>query len=110
MYRQKRRHDFYDNHFKVTAVKLGALPGVQAQDVAAVLEVHPVMLYRWKKEYREGKFMSESKQGQIDTALRRELKRLQSIEKAHVRLKQEHSLLKKSIQYCSERKRKSSSS
>jgi transposase-like protein len=47
---RKTKYDFYDDWFKATAVELGALPGVQAQDVAEVLDIHPIMLYRWKKE------------------------------------------------------------
>ena len=48
---RKTKYDFYDDWFKATAVELGALPGVQAQDVAEVLDIHPIMLYRWKKEF-----------------------------------------------------------
>ena len=45
----------YSNEFKVTAVKLASHPDIETQDVAAVLHIHPFMLSRWKKEYREGK-------------------------------------------------------
>ena len=48
--------------------------------------------------------------GTLDSEMRRELKRLRKVEKAHETLKMEHELLKKSIQYCSDRKKKSSSS
>ena len=34
---------------------LASLPGTRIQDVAKVLDIHPFMLSRWKKEYREGK-------------------------------------------------------
>jgi len=49
---RKTKYDYYDDEFKATAVELGTLPGVQAQDVALVLDIHPVMLYRWKKKHR----------------------------------------------------------
>ena len=107
---RKNKYNFYDDQFKATAVKLGALPGVQSKDVAEVLDIHPVMLYRWKKEYREGEIMEKSKKGSLDTAAAKELKRLKKIEKDFERLQMEHSLLKKSIQYCSELKKKSSPS
>jgi len=42
---RKTKYDFYDDWFKATAVELGALPGVHAQDVANVLDIHPIMLY-----------------------------------------------------------------
>ena len=107
---RKTKYDFYDDWFKATAVELGALPGVQAQDVADVLDIHPIMLYRWKKEYRDGDIMKKPEKGTLDSEMRRELKRLKKVEKAHEMLKQEHELLKKSIQYCSDRKKRSSSS
>jgi transposase-like protein len=107
---RKTKYDFYDDWFKATAVELGALPGVQAQDVAEVLDIHPIMLYRWKKECRDGDIMKRPEKGTLDSEMRRELKRLKKVEKAHETLKMEHELLKKSIQYCSDRKKKSSSS
>jgi transposase len=107
---RKTKYDYYDDGFKATAVELGALPGVQAQDVAAVLDIHPVMLYRWKKEYRDGDIMKKSDKGMLDTETKRELKRLKQVEKAHETLKQEHELLKKSIQFSLDRKKKSSRS
>ena len=107
---RKTKYDFYDDWFKATAVELGALPGVQAQDVAKVLDIHPIMLYRWKKEYRDGDIMKKAEKGTLDSEMRRELKRLKKVEKAHESLKMEHELLKKSIQYCSDRKKKSSRS
>ncbi|VAW51199.1 hypothetical protein MNBD_GAMMA05-1053 [hydrothermal vent metagenome] len=54
---RKTKYEFYGDHFKATAVELGALPGVKAIDVAKVLDIHPIMLYRWKKEYRDGSIM-----------------------------------------------------
>ena len=107
---RKPKYDYYDDSFKATAVKLGALPGVQAQDVAAVLDIHPVMLYRWKKEYRDGDIMKKLDKGMLDSEAQRELKRLKQVEKAHETLKQEHELLKKSIQFSLAQKKKSSRS
>ena len=105
---RKTKYDYYDDWFKATAVELGALPGIQAKDVAEVLDIHPIMLYRWKKEYREGDIMKKPVKGTLDTETRRELKRLKKIEKAHETLQMEHELLKKSIRYCSDRNKRSS--
>jgi len=107
---RKKVYSSYDDRFKATAVELGALPGVHAKDVAEILDIHPIMLYRWKKEYREGEIMKNSDKGTLDTEEKRELKRLRKIEKAHEELKAEHDLLKKSIQFCSDRKKKSTNS
>ena len=105
---RKKQYDFYGDEFKATAVALGALPGVQSQSVAEVLDIHPVMLYRWKKELREGKIVASSKTNVLDSETKRELARLRRKERALEALKQEHELLKKSIQYSLARKKKSS--
>ena len=105
---RKKQYDYYDDDFKATAVSLGTLPGVQAQTVAGVLDIHPVMLYRWKQEVREGKIATQGKKGTLDTEMKRELARLKRVEREHERLKQEDELLKKSIQYSLAQKKKSS--
>lgn len=107
---RKTNYDFYDDSFKATAVALAALPRTYAADVAEVLDIHPVMLYRWKKEYRDGIIMNKAKKVTLDASTAKELKRLQVIEKEHETLKMKHDLLKKSIQYCSDLKKKSSPS
>ena len=44
----------YSERFKSTAVALSQLPGVDVQDVADSLCIHPFMLSRWRKQAREG--------------------------------------------------------
>jgi len=44
----------YSREFKLTAVRLSQQPGLQVQAVAAALDIHPFMLSKWKKDYREG--------------------------------------------------------
>ena len=100
----------YSVEFKLTAVKLSAMPGVQVQTVAAALDVHPFMLSRWRKEAREGLLRGRSKRVEVDARRGREIKRLQVLEREHAILKTEHELLKKAIRFSSARRRKSSSS
>lgn len=107
---RKTKYDFYGDQFKATAVELGALPGVKATDVAKILDIHPIMLYRWKKEYRDGGIMKKQDKGTLETQEKSELKRLRKMEKEHKELLIKHDLLKKSIQYCSDQKKRSSSS
>lgn len=107
---RKTKYDSYDDRFKATAVELGALPGVKAIDVAQILDIHPIMLYRWKKEYRDGLIMKRKAKGTLETEEKAELKRLRAMEKKHKELLMKHDLLKKSIQFCSDLKKKSSSS
>ena len=45
----------YGLEFKLKAVKLSQLKGVEVQAVADALEIHPFMLSRWKKDWREGR-------------------------------------------------------
>jgi len=99
----------YSNEFKVTAVRLSHLPGVQVKDVAEELDIHPFMLSRWRKEYREGKLEAKVKKA-LDPKTAAELKRLKKLERDYARLKEEHEILKKAIRFCSERKAKSSRS
>jgi transposase len=40
----------YSTEFKLTAVKLSHMPGVEVQTVANALDIHPFMLSRWRKE------------------------------------------------------------
>lgn len=103
---RKTKYDYYDDRFKITAVELGALPGARAKDVAQILDIHPIMLYRWKKEIRDGDIVKINTKGTLDTETSRELKRLRKIEKAYEKLEMQHELLKKNIQYCSNQKKK----
>ncbi len=51
---KKRNYDRYTLEFKQQAVKLANHPKVIAKDIAESLGIHPVMLYRWQMEYRNG--------------------------------------------------------
>ena len=44
----------YTLEFKIQAVRLANHPEIQTQDVAKALDIHPFMLSKWKKDYREG--------------------------------------------------------
>jgi len=98
----------YGQQFKATAVKLSHLPGVQVQDVAEALDIHPFMLSRWRKEYREGLIVDKDKVDLENSVIATELRRLRQLEKEHAILKEEHALLKKAIRFCSELRQKSS--
>ncbi|MBI3062860.1 MAG: transposase [Deltaproteobacteria bacterium] len=100
----------YSNEFKVTAVRLSGMPGVQVQTVAAALDIHPFMLSRWRKEVRDGVLNGSAKRRVVESRPAREIKRLQALEREHAMLKEEHELLKKAIRFSSERRRRSSRS
>jgi len=89
---------------------LTEIPGVYATHVAEALDIHEVMLYRWRMEMRRGQIMSKKKNIQIDPEMKAELKRLRKLEKDHKLLQEEHGLLKKAIQFSLAQKGKSSNS
>lgn len=102
----------YSDEFKVTAVKLASLPGAFIQDVARVLDIHPFMLSRWKKEYREGKIKGSGhpdigKLAKMEEKVT-ELKRIRELEATLKKAQIENDLLKKVTQFNLERRRKSS--
>jgi transposase len=98
----------YSDRFKATAVKLSRLRGVAVQEVAESLYIHPFMLSRWRKQAREGKIVTKGIEIEKDVAA--ELKALRKVKRDYERLKIEHDLLKKAIEFTSKRKAMSSRS
>ena len=102
-YTKPRRTWHYLNEFKVKAVQLSLLEDVQVKDVAATLDIHPFMLSRWRKEYREGKLVADKRQKVIPMANdKKELNKIKQLEKEIAQLKQENDLLKKWQRYLAE--------
>ena len=104
----------YSSEFKVTAVRLASHPGIQTREVAAALNIHPFMLSRWKKEYREGKLKGSAhpnlKEIQGMEAAVSEHQRIRELEAALKKARIENELLKKAIQFNLERSARSSRS
>ena len=123
----------YSNEFKIQAVKLANHPDIQTQDVAHALDIHPFMLSKWKKDFREGrlkpangaglslpKVLLTPKQDPGKRKLERQMKQLQEkvdaraearkLERKLAALQLEHELLKKVIRFNIERRRRSSNS
>ena len=93
----------YDDQFKVEAVDLALQPGVQTQEVAARLGIHPFMLSRWKKEYREGRFMAKPpKDSDVEAAeLRRQIRQLK---RDNRKLDEENEILKEARRFFGQRR------
>ena len=123
----------YTVEFKIQAVRLSLHPEIQTQDVARALDIHPFMLSKWKKDYREGKLnpveaaglslpkvLQPPKRDPEKQALRRHVKQLEAkveartavraLERKLAALEVEHDLLKKAIRFNIERRRRNSSS
>ena len=58
----------YTIEFKIQAVRLSLHPEIETQDVAHALDIHPFMLSKWKKDYREGVTRAEAGPGEASTA------------------------------------------
>jgi transposase len=101
--RGPRKISRYTAEFKVKAVKLSDISGVLIQEVADALDIHPFMLSRWRKEYREGRL--KARVGVMPELRQvKELKELSSLKREYALLLEEHELLKKAIRFCSARR------
>ncbi len=79
--------------------------------VAEALEIYPFMLSRWRKEARHGVLRGRTSIAKAVKAPRaREVKRFQTLQRAHALLQEEHALLNKLIRFTSPRKATSSRS
>jgi len=124
----------YTLEFKIQAVRLSNHPEIQTQDVAKALDIHPFMLSKWKKDYRDGRLRPAAEAAGLSLpkalrvpkadpekrALRKQVKQLQAkvdarrevrvLERKLAALEVEHDLLKKAIRFNIERRRRNSSS
>ncbi len=100
-----RKVQRYSLEFKLKAVKLSQLKGVEVQAVADALEIHPFMLSRWRKEARDGVLRGRvSVPKAVKAPSAHAIKRFQALQRAHALLQEEHALLKKLIRFTSARK------
>jgi len=70
---------------------------VQVQDVAAALNIHPFMLSRWKREYRDGKLSVTAEVLSLPVKTARQQGRLRRLEREMGGLKAELDLLKRAV-------------
>ena len=77
----RKHYNAYDDNFKATAVALSEIPGVLVMHVAEALDIHEVMLQRWRMEMRRGEIMAKKKDINTDPGVRAELKRLRTLER-----------------------------
>ncbi len=107
----------YSVEFKVKVVRLTNELDVKAIDIANVLNLHPMMIYRWRQEYREGKFVEvpsrrismtkEPEPSKSKTDKDDEIKRLK---KELAKAKKENEFLKKWDRYLKDQKKNDSDS
>ena len=64
-YNNSRKTWEYSQDFKAKAVELTLLEGIRVKDVAATLDIHPMMLSRWRKHHGEGSIVSNKRKNVI---------------------------------------------
>ncbi len=97
----------YEDEFKIRAVEMSYQEGIQSQQVAEGLGIHPFMLSRWRKEYREGQIKSDGRKRvsvmkNPKTPSAAELNEMARLKRENERLKKENILLKKWQRYLAE--------
>jgi len=97
----------YTIEFKLKAVKLSSLKGVQVQDVAEALDIHPIMLTRWRKEAREGRLRGRV-EAMPGVREQRRVEAYSALKHRYALLREEHEILKKAIRFCSAQRQRSS--
>jgi len=106
-YTQPKKTWFYPVNFKIKAVELSLRDDMLSKDIAHALDIHPLMLSRWRKEYREGKF-NKPQRYQSNSELmskvptKKELNKIKQLQQENDRLKMENDLLKKWQRYLAE--------
>ena len=102
-----RRTTHYTMEFKAKAVQLSLLRGVKVGEVAETLDIHPFMLSRWRKEFREGKIVPDKRIKVISIRKEKaEIDKVKKLKKQVARLKQENDLLKKWQRFLGEERQK----
>ena len=118
----KKRYDRYSLEFKLRAIKLANHPNITALAVAESLGIHPVMLYRWCMEKRNGtlrenrqmkKKPPETKKTakRVDPLIEKEAellkaqRRIKELEKSLASRQEELDILKKAKRFFSKAKR-----
>ena len=90
---KREKHEQYDVDFKRNAARLANHPDIRTKDVAEVLKIHPFMLSRWKKEFREGHFVNKDNENSAAARLEKANRRIAQLEKQLARVQVENDLL-----------------
>ena len=89
----------YSREFKVMVVRLTSLEGIQIKRVAECMDLHPLMVSRWRKEVRDGKLVADETRRvrmTLESASKSGKKKKQAKTKTQ-RLEEENRRLKKEV-------------
>ena len=110
-YKTGKRTQQYSNDFKIKAVLWSHEEHRSVKEVAEALDIHPFMLSRWRKEYREGKFgMTKYRKIPAPEGKLQEQDELRRLKRRVAELEMENDILKKWQRFQAEERRKSTGS
>jgi len=92
---KKEKHTFYNYHFKHTAVSVTNHPDILSVDVAKALNIHPIMLYRWRQEMREGVLKDNDQEARSTSKLLSAERKIKKLESELKKVREENTILKK---------------
>jgi len=102
--KKKEVHTYYNYQFKHTAVSVTNHPNILSVDVAEALNIHPIMLYRWRQEMREGVLENNDKEARSKDKLLTAEKKIKKLELELKRVRAENTILKKAERLFPEKK------
>jgi len=113
----KERVVEYTVEFKQKVVDLTNELDAEAAQIASVLGLHPMMVYRWRQECREGKFVAKptrricmTKKPPDNSKTPEEKSELKRLQRENAALKKENDFLKKWEGYLKDQKQLDSDS
>lgn len=113
----KERVIEYTTEFKEKVVVLTEKLEVDTVQIASALNLHPMMVYRWRQEYREGRLVAKSTrrismttEPSDHTETPKEKSELKRLRREVADLKKENDFLKKWDRYLKDQKRHDSDS
>ncbi|PMM33642.1 transposase [Vibrio splendidus] len=110
-YKSGKKTQQYLTEFKVTAVRLSLREGATVKSVALSLDIHPYMLSKWRKDYREGVILEDKRKKRTQIPSQKtESSRIAELERQNEQLKLENDLLKKWQRFVAQENRQNSDS
>lgn len=107
----------YSVEFKLKVIDLTEKLSATSVQIAEALGLHPIMVYRWRQEYREGKFVAQptrrismTKEPSDKPANDKEKSELKRLRQELAELKKENDFLKKWDRYLKDQKQHDSDS
>lgn len=107
----------YSVEYKLKVIALTERLDVKTTEIADVLDLHPMMVYRWRQEHREGKFVSQltrrismTKESPDGPESEKEKSELKQLRRKVAELEKENDFLKKWDRYLKDQKQRDSDS